>query len=137
MSIDTIEHLESEIAEKKESLKDNVDELQERARDVVSWRAQLDRHPFVMLGAVAVGGVLVAALLRPGPRMLRGLGAIAGSIAPLAGRLLAVRPRKAARGRRASDRQLHTAKRVVRDARQKASRVASAVADRLSVSATS
>jgi ElaB/YqjD/DUF883 family membrane-anchored ribosome-binding protein len=132
MSIDTIERLETEIAEKKESLKYNVDELQERARDVVDWRAQVGRHPFAMIGAVAVGGVLVAAVLRPGPRTLRGLGALAGSVAPHAGRQRAGRARKT-KGRRASDRRMQSVRRVARDARQRASQAASAVADRLHI----
>lgn len=135
MSIDTIERLEHEIAEEKDALRYNVDELQERARDAVDWRTQVQRHPFAMLGAAALGGLLLAGLLRPSPRLLRSAVAAAGAMAPTAGRML-VRPlgkriRQALR-RRADDRDLPVMKRVVRDARRKASSAASHLADRLS-----
>jgi hypothetical protein len=108
MSIDTIERPETEIADQKGSLEYDVDELQERGPAVVDWRGPVERHPLALLGAVAVGGMLVAALLGSGSRA------------------------KALR-RRASDKQLPAVKRVVRDTRRKVSRAATAVAERLSV----
>lgn len=133
MSTATIERLEHEIAQEKEALRYNVGALQERAREVIDWRAQVQRHPFAMVGAAAVGGLLLATLMRPSPRTLRSVVAVAGTMAPLAGRLLSGSLRKGLRRRRATDQEVPVVKRAVRTARQQASRAAARVAQRLSV----
>lgn len=140
MSTDTIDRIEHEIAEEKDALRYNVGELKERAREVVDWRTQVERHPLALMGAAAVGGLLLASVLRPGPRSLRRLGALAGSMAPIAGRLIAGRMRKPLRRRatdtvtgQVADLELPKVKRAVRSARRTAQKVASRVADRLNV----
>ena len=60
-SIQIIKHIE----EKREQLGENLAELEQKVRHATDWRTYFARKPFVMMGASAVGGLLLAALLTP------------------------------------------------------------------------
>lgn len=134
MIMQSIDSLEAEIASEKEALKHNVDELQERAREVVDWRTQVQRHPLAMVGAALVGGVLLATMFSPArgaaAGAARGLLSLAGSLAPHAGRLLIARR---VFGKKSRAPEMPAIKRAMRNARRTASAAASRVADRLHV----
>lgn len=134
MIMQSIDRLEAEIAAEKDALRYNVEELQERARDVVDWRAQVQRHPLAMIGAAVVGGVLLAAMFSPArgaaTGAARGLISLAGSLAPHAGRLLIARR---VFGKRKRTPEMPVIRRAMRNARRTASAAATRVADRLHV----
>ncbi|MBI1896827.1 MAG: hypothetical protein HYS04_09890 [Acidobacteria bacterium] len=54
-----VEHIEAE----RGRLEDNLDELQSRVRRTVDWRAQFERHPYLMMSVAAGGGALLSSLL--------------------------------------------------------------------------
>jgi ElaB/YqjD/DUF883 family membrane-anchored ribosome-binding protein len=58
------------IAEKRESISQTVDELERRIHQTLDWREYLAAHPFVALGVAAGVGFLVSGLLKskPSPR---------------------------------------------------------------------
>jgi hypothetical protein len=63
MTTDT-SFLEEEIAAERQSLGDNLHELEVRARAVTDWRSQFHRRPWVALGLAACGGAVLSELGR-------------------------------------------------------------------------
>ncbi|HLJ48645.1 MAG TPA: hypothetical protein VKU01_21665 [Bryobacteraceae bacterium] len=63
-SVQIIKH----IAEKREELGDNLAELEQRVRYATDWRTYFARQPWLMIGASALGGLLLAALFTPARR---------------------------------------------------------------------
>lgn len=107
-SIDTLEDV---IESEKTALRRNFHELQERARNAVSWRTQVQRHPFGMFALALGGGFLLASAFRPGRISLRGVGSAIGgvgsaigAVAPVAGQVIAGSSRTLARRRRRNSR---------------------------------
>jgi ElaB/YqjD/DUF883 family membrane-anchored ribosome-binding protein len=62
--------LRHEIEASKEALTDTIKRIDERMHRAVDWRAHVRDYPLVAVGAVAVGGMLLAGLFsrRPSPR---------------------------------------------------------------------
>ena len=58
----TADQIESEIAEKRTALADNLDELRQKARATVDWRSQIHERPGTMLAIAFGGGILLSAL---------------------------------------------------------------------------
>lgn len=54
------------IDRQRDRLGENLQELETRFRDATDWRVQYQRHPWVMLGAVFGGGLLLGAWLGGG-----------------------------------------------------------------------
>ena len=59
----TADQIESEIAQKRTALADNLDELRQKARATVDWRSQIHERPGTMLAIAFGGGIILSALL--------------------------------------------------------------------------
>lgn len=59
----SVDRNEEEIVGTHGALRDDVDQLQSRARHMVDWRAQMNKHPLAMMGLAVAGGVLAASML--------------------------------------------------------------------------
>jgi ElaB/YqjD/DUF883 family membrane-anchored ribosome-binding protein len=64
------EEIRQDIAAKRESISQTVDQLGDKLQQKLDWREQVARHPFVALGAAAAVGVVVSGAFkhRPTPR---------------------------------------------------------------------
>jgi len=60
---DTVDRLEREVSQTRTSLRENVGELQARAKHMTDWRAQVNEHPMAMMGLALGGGLLAASML--------------------------------------------------------------------------
>lgn len=60
---DTVDRLEREVSQTRSSLRENVGELQTRARHLTDWRAQVNEHPMAMMGLALGGGLLAASMI--------------------------------------------------------------------------
>ena len=60
---ETTDQIASEIDQTRDELKSNLEELEVRAKSVVDWRDQFDRHPAVMLTAAVLGGMILSSML--------------------------------------------------------------------------
>jgi ElaB/YqjD/DUF883 family membrane-anchored ribosome-binding protein len=62
--------LRNDIEASKEAITDTIKRLDEHVHRAVDWRTQVREHPFVAVGAAAVGGMLLAGMFRrkPSPR---------------------------------------------------------------------
>ena len=69
--------IEHEIDAERTELGRNLEELEQKARDLADWRTHYRNHPAVFLGAAVSAGVLLGALSggtsRPRPRRMAGL----------------------------------------------------------------
>lgn len=52
-----------EIGEERQRLAENINQLQDKVRDVADWRSYFARKPWAMIGIAAVGGFLLSGLL--------------------------------------------------------------------------
>jgi len=59
---ETPDQIERHIYEKRTELGENINELQQKVKTAVDWRAQFDQRPLVMVG-VAFGGALLLSML--------------------------------------------------------------------------
>lgn len=96
MITEPVDRIEEEIAIEKSALRRNLDELEHRAKDIVSWRSQVQRHPLGMMALAAGAAFLLGAALRAPSRTSmrtlgtglgtagRSLGAAAAAVAPMA-----------------------------------------------------
>lgn len=57
------EQIEREIAQERDNLGRNLNELERRVKSVADWRAQFDRHPMAMIGLAFGGGLILSAML--------------------------------------------------------------------------
>jgi hypothetical protein len=64
------EEIREDIAAKRESISQTVDQLGDKLQQKLDWREQVARHPYASLGAAAAVGVLLSGALkhRPTPR---------------------------------------------------------------------
>jgi hypothetical protein len=60
---ETSDEIERHIQETRNDLSDNFNELEEKVKTAVDWRAQFEERPGMMLGLAFGGGVLLSALL--------------------------------------------------------------------------
>jgi hypothetical protein len=60
---DTSDQIERHIQETLNDLSKNFNELQEKARTAVNWRAQFEERPMTMMALAFGGGILLSALL--------------------------------------------------------------------------
>lgn len=60
---ETSDQIERHIQETRNDLSNNFNELEEKVRTAVDWRAQFEERPGMMLGLAFGGGVLLSALL--------------------------------------------------------------------------
>lgn len=58
-----VQHIESTRTE----LGRNLDELQTKVRETADWRAQFDKHPYILMGAAMGGGILLSSMIGGGP----------------------------------------------------------------------
>jgi hypothetical protein len=67
---DTSDQIERHIQETRNDLSDNFNELEEKVRTAVDWRAQCEERPMTMMALAFGGGILLSALLpsRRSPR---------------------------------------------------------------------
>ena len=63
---ETTEQIAADIAQRRDELKSNLEELETRVRDAADWRSQFRRHPGVMIAAAMAGGMLLSSLLGNG-----------------------------------------------------------------------
>jgi hypothetical protein len=75
---ETSDQIERHIQETRNDLDDNFNELGDKVKKAVDWRAQFDERPGTMLGLAFAGGVILSALLSSG-RPSRGTSARDGS----------------------------------------------------------
>ena len=59
---ETTIQIESEIAQKRSELSDNLIELKQRAKAAVNWRSQVEERPGTMLAVAFGGGIVLSAL---------------------------------------------------------------------------
>ena len=64
---ETSDQIERHIQQTRNDLSENFNELEEKVRTAVDWRAQFEERPGTMLGLAFGAGVLLSALL-PSPR---------------------------------------------------------------------
>src|ERR1700676_1030345 len=57
------DQIERHIYETRNELGENINELQEKVKTAVDWRAQFDQRPMLMIGLAFGGGLLLSALL--------------------------------------------------------------------------
>jgi len=60
---ETSDQIERHIQETRNDLSNNFNELEEKVKTAVDWRAQFEERPGMMLGLAFGGGVLLSALL--------------------------------------------------------------------------
>jgi len=65
---ETSEQIERHILETRNDLGDNFNELGDKVKKAVDWRAQFEERPGTMLGLAFAGGVVLSALLSSGRR---------------------------------------------------------------------
>ena len=63
---ETTDQIAADIAQRRDELKSNLEELETRVRDAADWRSQFRRHPGVMIAAAMAGGMLLSSLLGNG-----------------------------------------------------------------------
>ena len=56
------DQIERHIYEKRNELGENINELQDKVKTAVDWRAQFDQRPWVLMGLALGGGMLLGAL---------------------------------------------------------------------------
>ena len=56
------DQIEREIRQKRDELSGNFDELEQKVKHLMDWRAQFDEHPGTMMALAFGGGVLLSAL---------------------------------------------------------------------------
>jgi hypothetical protein len=59
----TTDQIETDLAQTREHLRSNIQELETRVKDVTDWRLQFRRHPLPMVVAAMLGGVLLSAIV--------------------------------------------------------------------------
>ncbi len=59
---ETPDQIERHIYEKRSELGENIHELQQKVKTAVDWRAQFNQRPWVMMGVVLGGGLLLSVL---------------------------------------------------------------------------
>ena len=81
------ESIRRDIAARRDSISDTVDELSDRVQAALDWRTYVAEHPFIAVGATAGLGLTLAALVkrRSSPQD-RIMDALADSVEDLAGR---------------------------------------------------
>jgi hypothetical protein len=57
---ETPDQIERHIYEKRSELGENINELQQKVKTAVDWRAQFDQRPMTMLGLAFGGGLLLS-----------------------------------------------------------------------------
>ena len=60
---ETPDQIERHIYEKRNELGENINELQQKVKTAVDWRAQFDQRPLVMVGIAFGGGLLLSMLI--------------------------------------------------------------------------
>jgi hypothetical protein len=60
---ETAGDIEDDIDHTRHALQANLEELEERMKALVDWRALVRRHPAPMMTAALAGGMLLAALI--------------------------------------------------------------------------
>jgi hypothetical protein len=63
---ETTDQIAADIAQRRDDLKSNLEELETRVKDAADWRSQFRRHPGVMIAAAMAGGMLLSSLLGNG-----------------------------------------------------------------------
>ena len=79
---ETSDQIERHIQETRNDLGDNFNELGDKVKKAVDWRAQFEERPGTMLGLAFAGGVILSAVL---PAGRRSRSAYAGSGSPPGG----------------------------------------------------
>ena len=59
----TTDQIEAHIANTRENLGANLQELERKVKSVTDWRRQFRDSPMVLLGAAFTGGIILASLL--------------------------------------------------------------------------
>lgn len=59
----TTGEIETDLAETRDSLKANLEELETRVKDAADWRLQFRRHPLPMVVGAMLSGMLLSALI--------------------------------------------------------------------------
>jgi len=62
---ETSDQIERHIQETRNDLDDNLNELGDRVKKAVDWRAQFEERPGTMLSLAFAGGILLSVLLSP------------------------------------------------------------------------
>jgi hypothetical protein len=75
---ETSYQIERHINEKRDDLGDNLDELEEKLRNAMDWRTQVQTRPGTMIALAFGGGVLLSAVLPGFSRRATGNGDAAG-----------------------------------------------------------
>ena len=65
---ETSDQIERHIQETRNDLGDNFNELGDKVKKAVDWRAQFEERPGTMLGLAFAGGIILSALLSSGRR---------------------------------------------------------------------
>jgi hypothetical protein len=65
------EQVERHIEERRNSLSNDISELERKAKEAVDWRAQVEQRPGTMMGIAFGAGILLAAILGGGSRRSR------------------------------------------------------------------
>jgi hypothetical protein len=60
---ETSNQIERHIVETRNDLGENLSELEEKVKEAINWRAQVDQRPWTMIAVAFGGGVLLSALL--------------------------------------------------------------------------
>ena len=63
---ETTDQIAADIAQRRDDLKSNLEEVETRVKDAADWRSQFRRHPGVMIAAAMAGGMLLSSLLGNG-----------------------------------------------------------------------
>src|SRR4030095_7577664 len=59
--------LKAHIEAEEESLKDNLEEIQDRVKDALNWRVWYRNNTALALGGIAAGGLLLSLLIPKSP----------------------------------------------------------------------
>jgi hypothetical protein len=60
---ETSDQIVKQIRETRSDLSDNINELEDKVKTAIDWRAQFEENPGTVLGAAFVGGALLSALI--------------------------------------------------------------------------
>jgi hypothetical protein len=60
---ETSDQIVKQIRETRSDLSDNINELEDKVKSAIDWRAQFEENPGTVLAAAFVGGALLSALL--------------------------------------------------------------------------
>jgi hypothetical protein len=59
----TTDEIVTDIDQRREDLKSNIEELETRVKEITDWRSYVKKHPMPMIVVALLGGVVLSSLV--------------------------------------------------------------------------